>query len=65
MSANFLFLIVVTIMLLFMIFLSNIFQILKNTSAYLFDFLNLIGMVEITVENTVLTNTYKSIYCLN
>lgn len=61
MSANFLFLIVVSIMLLFMIFLSNIFQIFKNTSAYLFDFLNLIGMVEITVENTVLTNTYKSI----
>ena len=52
-------------MLLFMVFLSNIFQILKNTSAYLFDFLNLIGMVEITVENIVLTNTCKSIYCLN
>ena len=65
MSTNFLFLIVVSIMLLFMVFLSNLFQILKNTSAYLFDFLNLIGMVEITVENIVLTNTYKSIYCLN
>ena len=52
-------------MLLFMVFLSNVFQILKNTSAYLFDFLNLIGMVEITVENIVLTNTCKSIYCLN